>query len=103
MEFCFVCGVFVEAEEVDVGEITFDCWREVVLVDLVEDNVEVGGDRWDVGIDDVDEDVNGVCVDSCPFVVVGMPYRCADVAREGISLVRWWWGRVALVWDRVCV
>jgi hypothetical protein len=30
------------------------------LVDLVEDKVEVGGDIWDVGIDAVDEDVNGV-------------------------------------------
>jgi hypothetical protein len=33
----------VETEEVDVDEITFDCWWEVVLVDLVEDKVEVGG------------------------------------------------------------
>jgi hypothetical protein len=70
---------------------------------LVEDKVEVGGDRCDVGIDDVDEYVYGVCVDSCPFVMVGMLYRCADVVREGISLVRRWWGRLALVWDRTCV
>ena len=73
------------------------------MVDLVEDKVEVGGDIWDVGIDAVDEDVNGVSVDSCPFVVVGMSYCCADVTREGVSLVRRWWGRVALVWDRACV
>ena len=33
----------METEEVDVDEITFDCWWEVVLVDLVEDKVEVGG------------------------------------------------------------
>ena len=46
----------MEAEEVDVCEITFDCWWEVVLVDLVEEKVEVGGDRWDVGIDDIDEE-----------------------------------------------
>jgi hypothetical protein len=85
-EFCFVGGVFVEAEEVDISEILFDCWWEVVLVNLVEDEVEVGGDRWDVGIDKVDEDVNGVCVDSCPFVVAGMPYCCADVTGEGVSL-----------------
>jgi hypothetical protein len=93
----------VEAEEVDVCEIMFDCWWEVVLVDLVEDKVEVGGDRWNVGIDDVDEDVIGVCVDSCPFLAVGTSYRCANVTREGVSLVRRWWGRVALVWDRACV
>ena len=43
----------MEAEEVDVCEIMFDCWWEVVLVDLVEDIVEVGGDRWDVGVDDI--------------------------------------------------
>ena len=73
------------------------------MVDLVEDKVEVGGDIWDVGIDAVDEDVNGVSVDSCPFVVVGMSYCCADVTREGVSPVRRWWGRVALVWDRACV
>ncbi len=34
----------MEAEEVDVGEVSFDCWWEVVLVDLVEDIIEVGGD-----------------------------------------------------------
>ena len=73
------------------------------MVDLVEDKVEVDGDGWDVGIDNIDEDVNGVRVDSCPFVAVGMSYCCADVAREGVSLVRQWWGRVALVWDRACV
>ncbi len=44
-EFCFVRGIFVEAEEVDIGEITFDSWWEVVCVDLVENKVEVGGDR----------------------------------------------------------
>ncbi len=76
----------MEAEEVDVGEITFDCWWEVVSVDLVEDKVEVGGDRWDVGIYNVDEDVNEVRVDSCPFVVVGMSYHCADAAREGAQV-----------------
>ncbi len=80
----------MEAEEVDGGEITFDCWWEVVLVDLVDDKVEVGGDRCDVGIDNVNEYVYGVCVDYCPFVVVGMSYRCAYVAREGVSLVRRW-------------
>ena len=93
----------MEAEEVDVCEITFDCWWEVVLVDLVEDIVEVGGDRWNVGVDDVDKYVNGVRIDSGPFVAVGVSYRCADVTREGVSLVRRWWGVVALVWDRVCV
>ena len=73
------------------------------MVDLVEDKVEVGGDIWNVGIDAVDEDVNGVSVDSCPFVAVEMSYHCGDVAREGVSLVRRWWGRVALVWDTTSV
>ncbi len=73
------------------------------MVDLVDDIVEVGGDRWDAGVDDIGKYVNGVRIDSCPFVAVGMLYRCADVTREGVSLVRWWWGRVALVWDRACV
>ncbi len=93
----------MEAEEVDVGEITFDSWWEVVCVDLVENKVEVGGDRWDVGIDDVDEDVNGVCVDPRSFVSAGVLYCCADVTREGVSLGRWWWRGVVLVGDRVCV
>ena len=75
----------------------------VVSVDLVEDIVEVGGDRWNVGVDDVDKYVNGVRIDSCPFVAVGVSYRCADVTREGVSLVRRWCGGVALVWDRACV
>ena len=73
----------MEAEEVDVCEITFDCWWEAVLVDLVEDIVEVGGDRWNVGVDDVDKYVNGVRIDSGPFVAVGVSYRCADEAVVG--------------------
>ncbi len=81
----------MEAEEVDVGEVLFDRWWEVVLVDLVEDIIEVGGDRWDVGIDDVNEDVNGVFIDSCPFVVAGMPYFCAYVTGEGVRLRGWSW------------
>ncbi len=74
VEFCFFRGVFVEAEEVDVGEIMFDSWWEVVCVDLVENKVEVGGDRWDVGIDNVNEDVNGVCIDPRSFVSAGVSY-----------------------------
>jgi hypothetical protein len=89
----------VEADEVDVGEVSFDRRWEVVLVDLVEDIIEVGGDRWDVSIDDVDEDDNGACIDSCPFVTAGMPYCCADVTGEGIGLRGWWWRRVVVVWD----
>ncbi len=89
----------MEAEEVDISEVSFDRQWEVVLVDLVEDIIEVGGDRWDVGIGDVNEDVNGVCIDSCPFMVAGMPYCCADVTREGVGLRRWWWWRVVFVWD----
>ena len=93
----------MEAEEVDIGEVSFDHQWEAVLVDFVEDIIEVGGDRWDVGIDDVDEDVNGVCIDSCPFVAAGMPNCCADVTGEGVGLRGWWWWRVVLVWDWVGV
>ena len=82
----------MEAEEVDVCEITFDCWWEVVLVDLVEDVVEVGGDRWNGGVDNVDEDVNGVRIDSCPLCgdwrVVSL-CRCHQGGRKfGEAVVR---------------
>ncbi len=94
----------MEAEEVDIGEITFDSWWEVVCVDLVENKVEVGGDRWDVGIDDVDEDVNGVCVDPRSVVLAGVSYCCADVTREGVSLGRCWWRRGGVGWGQgVCI
>ena len=37
----FVEWVLVEAEEVDVGEVSGDGLGEIILVDLVEDEVEV--------------------------------------------------------------
>jgi hypothetical protein len=41
----------VEAEEVDISEVTFHAKRKVVLVDLVKDEVEVYRYRGDVCLD----------------------------------------------------
>ena len=40
-KFRFIEGVFVEAEEVDVGEVAFNGRREVVLVYLIKNKVEI--------------------------------------------------------------
>ncbi len=40
-KFQFVKGIFVEAEEVDVGEVLSDWRGEVILVYLLEDEVEI--------------------------------------------------------------
>ena len=61
-------GVLVEAKKVDVGEVSCDWGWEVVLIDLVEDEVEVCGDVWKFGLDEVNEDVDGVGIDPGSFV-----------------------------------
>ena len=38
--------VLVEAEEVDVGEVSCDGWWNIVLVNLVEDEVEFEFQLW---------------------------------------------------------
>ncbi len=41
----------MEAEEVYVCEVVFEWWGKVTLVDLVKDEVEIFGGRWEFGLD----------------------------------------------------
>jgi hypothetical protein len=79
-EFGFVEGVFVEAKKVDVREVSCDGGWEVILIDLVEDEVEVCGDVWEFGLDEVDEDVDGVGINTGAFVAAGVEDSGAYVA-----------------------
>ncbi len=45
----------MEAEEVDVGEVSSDWRGEVILVYLLEDEVEIFGCGWKLGLDEVDK------------------------------------------------
>jgi hypothetical protein len=54
-KFQFVEGIFVEAEEVDIGEVSSDWRGEVILVYLMEDEVEIFGCGWKLGLDEVDK------------------------------------------------
>ncbi len=60
--------VLVEAEEVDVGEVSCDVWWYIVLVNLVEDEMEVEFQLWCCFADESDEQVNGVGGDACTFI-----------------------------------
>ena len=67
------------------------------MVDLVEDEVEVCGDVWKFGLDEVNEDVDGVSIHPSTLIATGMEDGGTDVAREGIGLGGGWFGRV-VVW-----
>ncbi len=69
------------------------------MVDLIEDEVEVCGNRGDVGLHQVDENVDGVSVHSSTLIATGMEDGGTDVAREGIGLGGRWFGRVMLWGD----
>ena len=60
--------VLVEAEEVDVGEVSCDGWWNIVLVNLVEDEVEVEFQLWCCFVDEGDEQVDGVGGDAGAFI-----------------------------------
>ena len=69
------------------------------MVDLVEDEVEVCWDSCDVGLYEVNENVDGVGIHPSPLVATGMEDGGTDVAREGVGLGRGWFGRVILHGD----
>ena len=56
------------------------------MVYLVEDEVEVRGDRGDVSLYEVDENVDGVSVHPSTFITTGMEDGGTDVAGKGIGL-----------------
>ena len=89
----------MKAEEVDVSEVVGDGWGEIILVDLIEDEVKVSWDGGDVGLHQVDEDVDGVGVHPSAFIATGMEDGGTDVAREGIGLGGGWFGRVVMWGD----
>ncbi len=45
----------MEAEEVDIGEVSSDGRGKVILVYLLEDEVENFGCGWQLGLDEVDK------------------------------------------------
>jgi hypothetical protein len=54
-KFQFVKGILVEAEEVDVGEVLSDWRGEVILVYLFEDDAEIFGSGWELGLEKVNK------------------------------------------------
>ena len=74
-------------------------WGDIVLVDLVEDEVEVCWDGGESGLDEVNEDVNGVGIYSGTFVAAGMEDGVTYVAGERVWLGWRWFGRVLLGGD----
>ena len=69
------------------------------MVDLVEDEVEVCWDVWEFGLDEVNEDVNGVGIYSGTFVAAGMEDGVTYVAGERVWLGWRWFGREVLGGD----
>ena len=70
----------MEAEKVDVREVSRDGGWEVVLIDLVEDEVEVCGGVRKFGLDEINEDADGVGIDAGSFVAAGVEDGGAYVA-----------------------
>ena len=75
---------------------------DVVEEDLVEKKLEVIIGAWDVGVDQIDNGVCGVCVQSCCFVLDCVFDCVANVAWEVVLLglgwdwlvswvIGWWW------------
>ncbi len=58
VKFQFFEVIFVEAEEVDVGKVSSDWRGEVFLVYLLEDEVEIFGCGWKLGLDEVNKYIN---------------------------------------------
>ena len=58
----------METEEVDVGEVSCDGWRYIILVNFIEDEMEVEFQLWRSVADERDKQVNGVGGDACTFV-----------------------------------
>jgi hypothetical protein len=102
-KFWFVKGIFVEAEEVDVGEVSSDWRGEVILVYLLEDEVEIFGCGWILGLDEIDKYIDWVGIHPGTFVAAGVEDSGADVPREGIGLGGWWQWGVSLGRDWLCV
>ena len=96
-EFGDVCGVFVEAEEVYVGEVVFDGVGDVVSVDLVEDVMEVSWDFGEVEFYQVDEKVSRVSHKADCFVFDCVFDGGTYVSWEVEWLDRFYWCSVAWV------
>ena len=69
------------------------------MVDLVEDEVKVCWDGWEFGLDEVNEDVNGVGIYSGTFVASDMEDGGTDVAGDRVWLGWRWFGREVLGGD----
>ncbi len=92
----------MEAEKVDIGEVSSDWRGEVILVYFLEDEGEIFGCRWKFSLDKVDKYIDCVGIHPGTLVMAGMEDGGADVAREGIGLGGWWrWG-VSLGGDWLC-
>ncbi len=48
----------MDAEEVEIGEVSSDWRGKVILVYFLQDKVEIFGCRWKFGIDKVDKYIN---------------------------------------------
>ena len=89
----------MQTEEEDIAKVVANWWGEVVLVNLVEDKVEVCWNVWNVCLDKVNEDVNGVGIYSGTCMTAVMEDGGANVAMERIELRRRRFGWVVLCWD----
>jgi hypothetical protein len=92
----------VEAEEVDVGEVSSDWRGEVISVYLLEDEVEIFGCGWKLGLDEVNKYLD-IVIHPGTLVAAGVKDGGADVAREGVGLRGWWQWGVSLGGNWLCV
>lgn len=87
----------MEAEQVDVGEVSSDFVRELIAVDEVKNKAKVRLDGWNGAFDKGDKKINGVGVDSSALVLGSQRDSSADVTGKRVGL----WGddtRRELTW-----
>ena len=56
----------------------------------------MGGDVWELSLDKIYKCVDGIRVDSCTFVAMGVEDSGADIAWECVYLGGWWWSGMIL-------
>ena len=78
----------MEAEQVDVGEVSSDFVRELIAVDEVKNKAKVRLDGWNGAFDKGDKKINGVGVDSSALVLGSQRDSSADVTGKRVRL--WW-------------
>ncbi len=73
------------------------------MVYLLEDEVQIVGCGWKLGLDKVNKYIVSVGIHPSTLVAASVEDGGADVAREGVGLGGWWQWGVSLGGDWLCV